>query len=190
MAALLLDEAPSAVVRQWYDNIYAEFVLYCDHYAHFVHNWGCCGRCERDDDDNVHGCGIFPSFTVSINNTLFTDLYIPSIMPHVVENNGHADKWNECGSESCDGYCRDCRAFQENDEEFNRECNVFDCWDRIQFGTNAELESYIGSLVHDLSRSKLYHYGSYIAELMHETLKKFYQVLFVSSGKHTKAARK
>jgi hypothetical protein len=183
MAALMLDDAPSATVRQWYDNIYMEFMLYCDHYAHFAQNWGCCGGCERYRSDSISTCGILPLFVLSVNDTIFTDKYVPSVMPYVVENTWHEGCQNECrvGSE----ICAECRHFQRDDIKFIY--IKFKCWDINLFDTNAKLESYISDRVYNLSQLNFRHYALDINTLMLNTLKKFYQLLFVS-GKHTKAA--
>jgi hypothetical protein len=181
MAALLLDEVPSAIVRQWYDNVYAEFMLYWYHYCNFAANWGCCGHCVRID---LNRCGTLPEFTINVNDTLFTDQYVPSGMPYVVDNAGHVGRFD-----SCDANCSKCCDFRHDTDEFHNMLNKFDKWQNIQFKTNAELKAYISDRVYKLSQSNFRHYVSNIEVLMHNTLKKFYQVLFVS-GKHTKAAHR
>jgi hypothetical protein len=211
MAALLLDEAPNATVKQWYNNIYLEFKLYWTHYGNLRANWGCCGRCTRDEDldicvrctresevkrryihcthdedhdDDQNSCGILPAFTLNVNDTLFTDEYVPSVMPYVAENYGHVGKFD-----SCEADCSECREFRQDSNNFHQVLGKFVHWRNKCFKTNAELEAYISAMIYKLSQSNFSHYASNIETLMHNTLKEFYQVLFVS-GRHTKAARR
>jgi hypothetical protein len=183
MAALLLDEAPNIIVRQWYDNICTEFKLYCSHYYTFADNWGCCGRRKHNDDSDI--CGKLPVFALTVNDTLFTDQYVPSVMPFVGMNYRHLVMFR---ADLCKQDCSECCDFGHDSNEFyyvihNHIMRAF------RFDINAELEVHISALIYKLSQSNFRHYAKNIEVLMLDTLKKFYQLLFVS-GRHTKAARR
>jgi hypothetical protein len=192
MAAISMNDAPTAIVEQWYKNIYSEFGRYIAHYTDIIFDWGCCGRCKTADeieaeieDGKEYYCGKLPRFALDVNDTIYTDQFIPSILPDIFINRGHIGKYMSCGE-----YCLKCRDFQRDANHFDDVCTGFSSWDKIKFKTNIDLELYINNRIHILSQSNLHHYSLNIAELMCKTLKKFYQLLFVSSGKHTKAARR
>jgi hypothetical protein len=186
MAALLLAEAPNIIVRQWYDNISTEFKLYCRHYYKFADNWGCCGRSKHNGDADK--CGKLPVFALTINDTLFTDQYVPSVMPVVAVNYRHLIMFN---ADLCKQDCSECCDFRHDYNEFYNAIHNLSHYElqAFRFDTNAELEVHISALIYKLSQSNFRHYALNIKVLMHNTLKKFYQLLFVS-GRHTKAARR